>query len=118
MRYPGDQTVDMIDALVESHIIQFDDDGFLTDPQQWSPRVAYWLAVHDGFDHLTIEQWTIISYLREYYFKYGLPPTSRHICFTNHMTKHCIDTNFNYQYKEAWRLAGLPNPGEETKTYM
>jgi tRNA 2-thiouridine synthesizing protein E len=110
--------MDMIDALLENHIIEFDSDGFFTDPQQWNPRVADWLAVHDGMDHLTIDQWTIISSLRDYYFKFGHAPTGRHVCQMNHMDKHCMDACFHEHYKEAWRLAGLPDPGEETKTYM
>ena len=110
--------MDMIDTLIDNRIIEFDGDGFLIDPEQWSPRVADWLAVHDGLDHLTIEQWSIITTQREYYFKFGQVPMGRHICHINHMDKHCMDMIFDDHYKEAWRLAGLPNPGEETKTYM
>ena len=33
------------------------------------------------------------------------------------MDKHCVDKLFHSQ-REAWRVAGLPDPGEEARAYM
>lgn len=103
---------------IKNRIVDFDEDGFIIDPSDWSPSIADWLAIHDGLNHLTIEQWSIITTLREYYFKYGHVPMEKQVCHLSHMGKHCIDFMFDDKYKEAWRLARLPNPGEEIKTYM
>lgn len=103
---------------IESRNIDFDEDGFIINPSDWSPGVAKWVAIQDGLDHLTTGQWSIITTLRDFYFKKGHVPMERQVCHLNHMDKHCIDYMFDDEYKEAWRLAGLPNPGEEIKTYM
>jgi tRNA 2-thiouridine synthesizing protein E len=42
----------------------------------------------------------------------------RHVCGVTHLEKHCVTDLFGNGSKEAWRVAGLPNPGEEAKAYM
>jgi tRNA 2-thiouridine synthesizing protein E len=45
-----------------------------------------------------------------------MPYMSR-ICRIMHLGKHGVQRLFG-SCREAWRIAGLPNPGEEAKTYM
>ena len=97
--------------------ISFDEDGFLLDMRQWSPALANDLAEKDGLQHLTHAHWKIIYYLREHYYEYHTIPVMRHVCHVHGMSSHCVDNLFN-GCKEAWRVSGLPNPGEEAKTYM
>lgn len=96
---------------------KFDADGFLLDTQKWDPELANDIAEKDGLEYLTQAHWNIIYYLREHYYKYHNLPVMRHVCRLYGMPSHCVDELF-HGCKEAWRISGLPNPGEEAKTYM
>lgn len=97
--------------------IGLDEDGFLLDPENWSQDLAATLAAHDGLV-LSEEHWELLKSLRDFYFTHGYAPQERHVCFLHQQDKYCLDRLFHDQYREAWRLAGLPNPGEEYKSYM
>ena len=96
----------------------FDKDGFLLDPDQWDESLAAAMARADGISELTEDHWTIIHSLRKHYSRYHAPALMRHICQINNMGKHCVDELFQHHSREAWRIAGLPNPGEEAFSYM
>ena len=97
--------------------LDFDEDGFLTDPHSWTRQTAKTLAEMDGIGPLTPDHWAIIYYLREHHLTYGsLPPMSQ-ICRTRHLDRNAVQRLFG-GCRAAWRLAGLPNPGEEAKSYM
>lgn len=97
--------------------LEFDRDGFLTDPACWDEGLAERLAQEDGLGELKDEQWAILRALRKHYLKSGGVPALPHICQTNQFDRWCMNEYFP-DAKEAWRLAGLPNPGEEAKAYM
>ncbi len=94
----------------------FDEDGFLTDPGYWSEDLARDIAAEDGVGELGEGHWEIIRFLREHYLAGGLPAI-RHVCHANHFKHYCLSDLF-VSVKAAWRIAGLPNPGEEARTYM
>lgn len=95
----------------------FDPQGFLRESQQWDEQLATAIARHDGV-LLTPAHWLVIRALREHYRKFGaVPPAFSHLCLLNHLDKHCVDKLFHSQ-REAWRIAGLPDPGEEARAYM
>lgn len=95
----------------------FDEDGFLRQPQIWNEQIARLVAKIDGLDELTEAHWRVIRSLRDYYAHFGAPPMCHHVSLETHMDKHCVEHLFHTQ-REAWRVAGLPNPGEEAKAYM
>ncbi len=96
----------------------FDEDGFIKEPSAWSKSLAEQLARNDGLPDLSKAHWDVISSLRAHYFNFGeAPPAFRHVCFINHLGKYCLDELFTSR-REAWRIAGLPNPGEEAKSYL
>ena len=97
---------------------QFDDDGFMKNPRLWNEDIAELIADADGLGELTAEHWRIIYYLREHYLKYHSVPVMRHACWVTHLDPHCVPGLFGESAREAWRVAGLPNPGEEAKSYM
>ena len=93
-------------------------EGFIRDPQMWNEDVAQSIALQDGLSQLTDDHWAVIRALRDHYLRFGTaPPVFRHICLVNHLDKHCIEKLFRSQ-REAWRIAGLPDPGEEARAYM
>lgn len=97
--------------------LRFDDDGFLVDPATWSPETAREIAAADGLVRLSREHWKVICYLRDHYLRNGTLPVMHHVCRVNQLDDHCVDELFHGP-KQAWRIAGLPNPGEEAKSYM
>ncbi|MBI3571225.1 MAG: TusE/DsrC/DsvC family sulfur relay protein [Gammaproteobacteria bacterium] len=97
--------------------IVFDEDGLLRDPAQWNEAVAAEIARRDGIGRLTEEHWEIIRSLREHYAKFGVAPAMSHICRRHGKGRYWIHDLF-HTCLGAWRVAGLPNPGEEAKTYL
>lgn len=96
---------------------RFDDDGFLINPEQWDWQLASHLARHDGVGELSDAHWAVIGELRRHYRGCGGLPAFGHVCHVCHLGHYCLDQLFSTP-REAWRLAGLPNPGEEAKAYM
>ena len=95
-----------------------DGDGFYREPEAWTPELAGQLARQDGLAELTAEHWQVIQALREHYGRFGAaPPAFAHICARMHRDTHCVERLFQSE-REAWRIAGLPNPGEEAKAYL
>ncbi|MBU1191178.1 MAG: TusE/DsrC/DsvC family sulfur relay protein [Gammaproteobacteria bacterium] len=99
-------------------IIPTDPAGYLLYTEDWNELVANQLAEIDGVGPLTEDHWTIIQSLRRHYFEVGGVPSLRHICVENHLDPHCITTLFKDHGREVWRLAGLPNPGDEATAYL
>jgi tRNA 2-thiouridine synthesizing protein E len=93
-------------------------EGFLIDPDTWSETIAIRLAQHDGLPDLTDAHWLILRALRAHHARFGnAPPAFSHLCGKHQLGRHCVERLFGSE-REAWRIAGLPDPGEETKTYM
>jgi TusE/DsrC/DsvC family sulfur relay protein len=96
---------------------EFDADGFLLDPQRWDNSLAEQIANEDGIGTLSEAHWAIIQQLRDHYLAYGSIQPESHLCHANDLEPTCISDLFQ-NMREAWRIAGLPNPGEEAKSYM
>lgn len=94
----------------------YDQDGFLADPLNWDEDVARSIASEEGISELGAEHWAIIHFLRDHYVEGGLPAVS-HVCHVNNFERMCMPDLFR-SVRTAWRVAGLPNPGEEAKAYM
>jgi tRNA 2-thiouridine synthesizing protein E len=95
-----------------------DREGFFCDPETWTEELARVIARNDGVPELTPDHWAIIHALREHYHRFGTaPPAFSHLCNEHHLGKHCVENLFCSE-REAWRIAGLPDPGEEAKAYM
>ncbi|GAB4508421.1 MAG: sulfurtransferase TusE [Sulfuricaulis sp.] len=97
--------------------VEFDEDGLLKNPAQWNEAVATEIALHDGIGKLTDEHWEVIHSLREHYAKFGVAPAMSHVCRSHGKDRQWIHDLF-HTCLNAWRVAGLPNPGEEAKAYL
>ena len=95
------------------------DEGFLQDADDWNETLALWLAHQEGMEILNESHWQVIYALREYYQGHHHMPSFRQLCEAAHQTDHyCMERLFNNDGTKAWRIAGLPNPGEELKAYL
>ncbi len=95
----------------------FDPDGFLAEPLLWNRQVAERIARADGIPHLTAKHWEVIDHVRGKYFQLGSLPVMRLVCRAAGLDRHKAHKLFG-SCRGLWRMAGLPNPGEEAKAYM
>ena len=95
----------------------FDPDGFLLDPAMWSESLANRIARNDGLGELSELQVGLLLALRREYAKHGSVTALSHVCHLTGQSADCMQHLFPSP-REAWRIAGLPNPGEEAKSYM
>ncbi len=56
--------------------IEFDDEGYLRNLQDWNPQVAEQIAVAEGLQ-LTSAHWEIIEVIREFYQQFEHSPAMR-----------------------------------------
>ena len=95
----------------------FDPDGFLLDPAMWSESLADRIAQNDGLGELSELQIGLLLALRREYAKHGTVMALSHVCHLTGQSADCMQHLFPNP-REAWRIAGLPNPGEEAKAYL
>lgn len=103
----------------------FDDDGFLLDPENWSETLARNIAQADGIGPLGAAHLAVIHTLRQQHGHCGGIPCLRHVCRLNDLNDHCVTELFtpashppeDHSARELWRISGLPNPGEEVRSY-
>ena len=84
--------------------------------EPWNEVVAERIATEQGISQLTEEHWRVIHTLRQHFIQYGAMPPMRFACDINRLAPHCVDQLFHTP-QEAWRIAGLPDPGEEAQGY-
>jgi tRNA 2-thiouridine synthesizing protein E len=101
---------------VTSNVL-FDADGFLPDMNVWSIELAHRIASMDGLGELDERQIALLHYLRASYQRLGALPALPHVCHLGGFEPDCMSRLFP-SAREVWRLAGLPNPGEEAKSYL
>ena len=97
--------------------VWFDDDGFLLVPENWSRQLAETLALDAGIATLTPKHWQVIDYVRERDFAVGARPVMRLVCRAAGVDRTRAHRLFS-SCKTLWRIAGLPDPGPEAKSYM
>ena len=95
----------------------FDPDGFLADPSVWTHNLAAQIAEFDGLAPLTDSHWKVIQHVRERFFRVGGLPVMRLVCRATGVPRAEIRRLFG-DCRTIWRIAGLPNPGEEAKAYF
>ncbi len=92
--------------------IRVDEAGFLVDLEEWTEEVARVLAATEGIRELSREQLDILKSLRSYYRSHAFFPIVRSVCADVHQPRTCVTDQF-VDPVTAWKIAGLPNPGEE-----
>jgi tRNA 2-thiouridine synthesizing protein E len=95
----------------------FDPDGFLLDPGMWSETLAKRVAQNDGVGELSELQLGLLYALRREFARNENVTAMSHVCHLIGQNPDCMQHLFP-SAREAWRIAGLPNPGEEAKAYL
>jgi tRNA 2-thiouridine synthesizing protein E len=95
----------------------FDGDGFLIDHLSWNEQIARDLALEEGVSELGETHWQVIRHIRERYLNLGALPNMRLVCRATGIPRWKIHSLFG-SCIGIWRIAGLPDPGEEAKAYL
>ena len=91
--------------------VNFDAEGFMTDPSEWTPEIAAVLAKEEGIDELTEAHWTVINFVRAEFDKTGQSPTLRSISKRSGVgTKELYALFPKGPAKKVARVAGLGKP--------
>jgi tRNA 2-thiouridine synthesizing protein E len=93
-----------------------DEDGFLVRFEDWTEETARVLAKREGIHELTEDRIDILKFMRQYYEKHKFFPIVRFVCKTVGQPRTCVTDKFPDPVV-AWKIAGLPNPGEEVRTF-
>ncbi|MEW5745509.1 MAG: TusE/DsrC/DsvC family sulfur relay protein [Nitrospirota bacterium] len=97
--------------------VEVDEDGYMTNLDEWNKDIAVTMAKGDGLD-LTDAHWEIINFLRDYYQKYQIAPMIKILVKEIGKVMGPDKGNTKYLYelfpdgpaKQACRYAGLPKP--------
>ena len=87
------------------------EDGFFTDPDQWTEAMAPELARDADIDELTDRHWQVIRFMRQEYFDKGTGPTVRILGKSSGVSvKELYQLFPKAPAKTAARIAGIPKP--------
>ena len=95
---------------IAGETIDVNEEGYLTDPEQWTPDVAREIAQVEGRE-LTDKHWEVLEYLREQYAE-GAKLTIRRIGKSDVVdsVKEFYDLFPDGPLKKASKIAGIPKP--------
>ena len=91
--------------------VELDAEGFLVNPDDWTPEIAETLAKEEGIEELTDRHWQVINFVRDYFKEHGEPPTLRAITKRSGVpTKELYQLFPKGPAKKVARIAGLGKP--------
>ena len=93
-----------------------DEEGYLIDAYSWDRSFTVRRAEEAGLT-LTAQHWQLIELIRDKYLRLGALPPMRTVCKAVGIDKQTLKQQFG-SCLALWKMAGLPNPGEEAKAYM
>jgi TusE/DsrC/DsvC family sulfur relay protein len=95
--------------------------GFMTDPSQWTPGAALFLARRQGLRdwprELASDHWRVIDFMRTYYHATGNAPSLRYTCKVLGLTKKRFSRLFPGGLMTVRRISGLPGPRKAANRY-
>jgi tRNA 2-thiouridine synthesizing protein E len=96
-------------AVLEN--ITVNDEGFMTNPNEWTKEIAEVMAKQEGIENLTEDHWKIINFCRETGLASGSAPTLRQITTgTGLSTKELFALFPKGPAKKVAKISGLGKP--------
>lgn len=91
--------------------VDFNEEGFMTNPNDWNEAIAQVLAVEEGIEQLTVSHWKVINFSRSDFALKGEPPGLRRITKEGGVsTKEIYQLFPKGPAKKVARIAGLGKP--------
>jgi tRNA 2-thiouridine synthesizing protein E len=101
----------MTTRVIAGKEVNFDKEGFMTNPEDWTEDIATELAQEEGIEALTPTHWTVIKFSRSDFEANGEPPGLRRITKVGGVSTKEIYTLFpKGPAKKVARIAGLGKP--------
>ncbi len=98
-------------TAIASKEVHVDDEGFLTEYDEWDEELAVELARNIGIDEMTDAHWATINFLRSDYAEQGTTATLRRISTVGQIpTKQLFALFPKKPAKKMAYVAGLPKP--------
>ena len=101
----------MTTRTIAGKTVQVNDEGFMTNPNEWSKEIAVELAKEEGLAELTLAHWKIVDFCRQSAKTTGKAPTLRAI--TNGAgvpTKELFTLFPKGPAKKVAKISGLGKP--------
>lgn len=91
--------------------VQINEEGFMTNPAEWTKEIAVELAKEEGIGELSAEHWKVIDFCRTSAGATGAAPTLRAITSGSGIsTKELFGLFPKGPAKKVARIAGLGKP--------
>ena len=91
--------------------VETNEEGFFTEPEQWTREMAPELAAAADIPELTDRHWVVLDFMRKEYFEKGTGPTVRVLGKTSGVSVKDLYLLFpKGPAKMAARIAGIPKP--------
>ena|ERR1022692_679870 len=91
--------------------VDLDDEGFFTNPEQWTEGMVPELARREGIDPVTDAHWQVIRFMRNEYLTKGAGPSVRLLGKTSGVSiKELYQLFPRGPAKIAAKIAGIPKP--------
>ncbi len=91
--------------------VQVNEEGFMTDPNEWSKDIAVEIAKEEGIAEFSEAHWQVIDFCRESATESGAAPTLRQITKgTGISTKELFALYPKGPAKKVARISGLGKP--------
>ena len=101
----------MSTKTIAGKTVQVNDEGFMTNPAEWTKEIATELAHEEGIDELTPVHWKVIDFCRQDATASGKSPTLRRIQIgAGVSTKDLFALFPKGPAKKVARIAGLGKP--------
>jgi TusE/DsrC/DsvC family sulfur relay protein len=91
--------------------VDFNDEGFFVNPEQWTEAMVPEIARREGIDELTDSHWKVIRFMRSEYLTKGTGPTVRVLGKASGVSiKELYQLFPKGPAKIAAKIAGIPKP--------
>ncbi|WP_322507493.1 TusE/DsrC/DsvC family sulfur relay protein [Anaerolinea sp.] len=101
----------MATRTIAGKTVQVNDEGFMTNPAEWTKEIAVELAKEEGIEELTEQHWKVIDFCRQAGLSSGKAPTLRQITTgTGLSTKDLFALFPKGPAKKVARISGLGKP--------
>ncbi|HMD89473.1 MAG TPA: TusE/DsrC/DsvC family sulfur relay protein [Anaerolineaceae bacterium] len=101
----------MATRTIAGKTVQVNEEGFMTNPNEWTKEMAVELAVEEGIGELTPEHWKVIEFCRKSGMASGKAPTLRTITSGAGVTTKEMFALFpKGPAKKVARISGLGKP--------
>lgn len=101
----------MTTKTIAGKTVEVNEEGFLTNPDEWTKEIAVEFAKEEGIDELTEAHWKVIDFSRQSAVESGKAPTLRTITNGSGVsTKDVFKLFPKGPAKKVAKIAGLGKP--------